>query len=83
MGGQYGAHPQLDDPRDDNSDDMRMLHDFRDFYGTTLERWLRVPASEIGPGPDKIFAATPEVDEDGKSYTAYTPIPFLPDNLPA
>ncbi|HYB98997.1 MAG TPA: DUF1501 domain-containing protein [Candidatus Limnocylindrales bacterium] len=75
QGGIHGEYPTLDDP--DLDDDLRMAYDFRDFYGTMLERWLGVSASDIGPGPGKIFAATPEADDLGQSYTAYTPIPYL------
>jgi uncharacterized protein (DUF1501 family) len=74
--GLHGAYPSLDDPQLD--DDLRMTHDFRDLYGTILERWLNVPASDIGPGPGKLFAATPVADWLGQTYTTYTPIPFLP-----
>jgi len=77
VGGQYGVHPQLDDPRPNNHDDLKMTHDLRDFYGTIVARWLNVPLSELGPGPGKIMPATVEVDSDGNDYTAFTPIPFL------
>ena len=75
QGGIHGEYPTLDDPELDN--DLRMTFDFRDLYGTILERWLNVSASDIGPGPGKLFAATPDPDDLGQSYTAYTPIPFL------
>jgi uncharacterized protein (DUF1501 family) len=78
LGGQYGAYPDLDDPGADNDDDLRMTYDFRDFFGTILTRWLNVAPGDLGPGPGKILPATPEVDGDGNSYTAFTPIPFLP-----
>ena len=55
-----------------------MVHDFRDFYGTVLERWLNVDPADIGPGQDKIFLPTAEADEYGNAYTAYNPIGFLP-----
>ncbi len=73
--GIHGTYPTLSDPLLDN--DMRMAFDFRDFYGTILERWLNVPSSDIGPGPGKLFAATPNPDWLGQSYNSYTPIPFL------
>ena len=76
VGGIQGTYPTLDDPVLD--DDLRPAFDFRDLYGTILERWLNVPVSDIGPGPGKMFATTPVADELGQSYTAYTPIPFLP-----
>jgi uncharacterized protein (DUF1501 family) len=78
IGGQYGAHPQLDDPGSENEDDLKMTHDFRDVFGTILSRWLNVSAVDLGPGPGKILPATPDVDPDGNSYTAFTPIGFLP-----
>lgn len=75
QGGIHGEYPTLDDPELD--DDMRMSFDFRDLHGTILERWLNVSAADIGPGPGKLFAATPDPDDLGQSYTSYTPIPFL------
>ncbi len=77
IGGQYGAYPQLDNPGAANKDDLRMSIDFRDLWGTLLERWLGVPAVDVGPGAGKILPATPSVDENGASYTAYTPLGFL------
>jgi uncharacterized protein (DUF1501 family) len=77
-GGQYGIYPQLDDPGSENADDLRMTYDFRDLFGTILSRWLNVPTSALGPGPGKILAATPDTDPDGNSYTAFTPIDFIP-----
>lgn len=77
IGGQYGAHAQLANPRSNNKDDLRFTHDFRDLYGEILSRWLGVPVPEL-VGPGKIFAPTPTPDSDGKSYMAYTPIGFLP-----
>jgi len=60
---------------------MRMTHDFRDFYGTILARWLNVPAPSIGPGNSptdpQLFVKTTAPDWLGQSYTAFTPIPFL------
>jgi uncharacterized protein (DUF1501 family) len=77
-GRQYGGYPQLDNPGSENADDLRMTYDFRDFFGTILSRWLNVPTSALGPGPGKILAATPDTDPDGNSYTAFTPIDFIP-----
>jgi hypothetical protein len=65
----------IQDP--DLDDDLRNAFDYRDFYGTILERWLNVPVSNIGPGPGKLFAATPVADWLGQDYTAYNAIPFL------
>ncbi len=76
-GGQYGAYPQLDNPGAANEDDLRMTYDFRDVWGTILERWLNVAPSAIGPGPTTILPATSQVDENGRSYTSFTPIDFL------
>jgi len=53
-----------------------MTHDFRDLYGTILERWLNVNNANVQPGGG-LFEATPIPDAEGNSYTAYTPIPFL------
>jgi len=76
IGGQYGAHAQLDDPRSSNDDDLKFTHDFRDLYGEIATRWLGVlPGDLVGAG--KIFAQTPIADSDGKSYLGYTPIGFL------
>lgn len=77
-GGQHGLYPQLADPGSENEDDLRMTYDFRDFYGTMLNRWLEIPVSALGPGPGKLFPATPYTDADGSSYTAFTPIDYLP-----
>jgi uncharacterized protein (DUF1501 family) len=76
IGGQYGAHAQLANPRSNNKDDLRFTHDFRDLYGEILSRWLGVAVPDL-VGPGKIFAQTPSADSDGKSYLAYTPIGFL------
>lgn len=76
IGGQYGAHAQLANPRQDNEDDLQFTTDFRDLYGTILSRWLNLPTSAL-VGPGKIFAQTPTPDSDGKSYSAYTPLGFL------
>ena len=76
IGGQYGAHAALADPRPDNEDDLKFTHDFRDLYGTILARWLNVPTSEL-VGPGKIFAETPSADPNEPAYLAYTPIDFL------
>ena len=78
IGGQYGAYPQLDDPGSENEDDLRMTWDFRDLFGTVLTRWLNVDPADVGPGPGKLLAATPDPDADGRSYTSFTPIGFLP-----
>lgn len=76
QGGIHGTYPSLNDPDLDN--DLRPTHDFRDLYGTILERWLNVPMADIvGVGPGKMFAATATADWLGQSYPAYTPIPFL------
>ena len=74
-GGVHGEYPPLSDP--DLDDDLRMMFDFRDFYGTILDKWLNVPVADIGPGPGKLFAATPTPDDLGQTYTVYTPIPYL------
>jgi uncharacterized protein (DUF1501 family) len=76
IGGQYGFNPLLLDPRASNDDDLKMQHDFRDLYGTILERWLSVPNPTVQPGGG-IFTATPVPDSDGNNYTAYNAIPFL------
>ena len=76
LGGQYGAHAQLADPRPDNEDDLKLTHDFRDLYGTILNRWLNVPSIDL-VGPGNIFAQTPSGDPNEPEYLAYTPIDFL------
>jgi uncharacterized protein (DUF1501 family) len=73
--GVQGTFPTLTDPIID--DDQRNAFDYRDFYGTILERWLNVPTSDIGPGVGKLFATTPIPDFLGQSYTSYNAIPFL------
>ncbi len=73
--GIHGTYPVIADPILDN--DLRHSFDYRDFYGTILERWLNVPTSDIGPAPGKLFATTPIPDGLGQSYTSYTAIPFL------
>jgi len=78
IGGQYGAHPPLNNPGSENEDDLRLTHDFRDVFGTVLTRWLNVPVPDLGPGPGKILPATPVADADGNDYTAFTPIGFIP-----
>jgi len=78
VGGQYGAYPQLENPSEDNRDDLKMTTDFRDVYGTVLSYWLGVPSADLGPGAGKLLTATPTPDADGKTYTAFTPVPFLP-----
>jgi uncharacterized protein (DUF1501 family) len=77
IGGQYGAHPQLDNPGFARKNDMRMTNDFRDYFGTILNRWLNVPTADLGPGPGKILPATDVADADGNDYTAFTPLDFL------
>jgi len=78
VGGQYGLHPQLDNPSNDDKNDLRMSTDIRDLYGTILNKWLGISASDIGPGAGKIFADTPAPDVDGNTYTSFTPMGFLP-----
>ena len=77
-GKQYGAYPQLDDPGFEAKDDLKMSTDFRNVFGTILDKWLGVPVPDLGPGPGSILNSTPAVDGDGNSYTAYAPMPFLP-----
>ncbi|HXC53491.1 MAG TPA: DUF1501 domain-containing protein [Candidatus Limnocylindrales bacterium] len=74
-----GPFPTLDDP--DLDDDMRMTHDFRDFYGTILQKWLNLTPAQIGPGNSpadpQLFVKTATPDWLGQSYTAYTALGFL------
>ena len=77
IGGQYGEHAPLGNPRSNNKDDLRFTHDFRDLYGEILNRWLGVAVPDL-VGPGKMFAQTLTPDSDGKSYLAHTPIGFLP-----
>ncbi len=76
IGGQYGPHAVLANPRLDNQDDLRFTWDFRDLYGTILNRWLNVPSGDL-VGPGKIFAQTPSGDPEEPAYLGYTPIGFL------
>ncbi len=78
LGGQYGGYPSLDDPGFEADDDLKLTTDFRDIYGTILNKWLNVPVADLGPGTGKILAATPIPDGDGKNYTALTPLGYLP-----
>ena len=80
---QYGVYPildQLQNVPNANEDDLVMTYDFRDVFGTILNRWLNVPLPQVGPGPTAILPATnPAVpDPLAPNYTAFTPIPFLP-----
>lgn len=77
IGGQYGAHAQLADPRASNEDDLKFTTDFRDLYGEILSRWLNVPAGDL-VGAGKIFAQTPSANPEEPAYLAYTPVGFLP-----
>ena len=77
-GKQYGAYPQLNDPGFEAEDDLKMSTDFRDVFGTILDKWLGVPAADLVPGPGQILNSTPTPDGDGNSYIAYTPMTFLP-----
>jgi uncharacterized protein (DUF1501 family) len=76
IGGQYGPHAVLADPRPDNEDDMKFTWDFRDLYGTILNRWLNVPTVDL-VGPGKIFAQTPSADPEEPAYLAHTTVGFL------
>jgi uncharacterized protein (DUF1501 family) len=76
IGGQYGNHAVLADPRVDNQDDLKFTHDFRDLYGTILSRWLNVPTVDL-VGAGKIFAQTPSGDPNEPAYLGFTAIPFL------
>jgi hypothetical protein len=73
--GLHGEYPLIADPVLDN--DLRNAFDYRDFYGTILERWLGVSTTDIGPGVNKLFATTPIADSLGQSYLAYNAIDFL------
>jgi hypothetical protein len=75
-GGQYGAYPELGSALMDDENDLPMVFDFRDVYGTILERWLNVPASQIDPNTGIYFPSTP-ADEYGFAWTSYSPIGFL------
>ena len=78
QGGLYGPYPKLDDPSAARDNDLKYVFDVRDFYGTILNRWLGVSSGAIaGSGSGFIFPLTPELDDDGRNYTGYTPIPFL------
>jgi uncharacterized protein (DUF1501 family) len=71
------AHPAFDDPGD-NDDDLKVSNDFRDVFGTILNRWLNVPLAQLDPpGPTKILPATLIQDHLGRDYTTFTPLSFL------
>ncbi len=78
-GGQHGLYPLLDDGHPQLSEgDLRMSTDFRDFYGTMLERWLNVPAANLDPAQGgSMFAATTVADEFGDDWQSYTPVGYL------
>ena len=76
IGGQYGVYPQLDNPGVENEDDLRMIYDFRDVFGTVMENWLNVPAAQLVPG-GALLPSTAATDPEGDSYTAYNSIGFL------
>ena len=77
IGGQYGAYPQLDDPGSEADDDLKMTTDFRDVFGTVLNKWLSVPVDDLGPGPGRILSPSPKKDGDGRDYVAFNPLGFL------
>ncbi len=74
VNGIHGDHPVLDEL----ADDLRLSHDFRDFYGTICDKWLNVSLTDIGPNPGKLFEKTTATDGAGDNYTVYAPIGFLP-----
>jgi uncharacterized protein (DUF1501 family) len=76
LGGQYGPHAVLADPRLDNQDDLKFTWDFRDLYGTILNRWLNVPTVDL-VGVGKIFAQTPSGDPEDPAYLSHTSVGFL------
>jgi uncharacterized protein (DUF1501 family) len=76
-GAQYGAYPQFDDPGFEAEDDLKMTTDFRDIFGTILDKWLGVPVANIGPAAGAILLPTTVPDGDGRDYTTYTPLGFL------
>jgi uncharacterized protein (DUF1501 family) len=79
---QFGAYPILDQlvgAPSANEDDLVMTYDFRDVFGTILNRWLNVSLAQVGPGPTAILPATNPALSDpyAPNYTTFTPIPFL------
>jgi uncharacterized protein (DUF1501 family) len=77
IGGQYGDYPLVDDPRPNDEGDLRLIWDFRDFYGTILNSWLNVSLPDLGPGDGKLLPETSVPDEDGNSYTSFMNIGFI------
>ena len=77
IGGQYGAYPLLE-INGARSNDLTTTTDFRDVYGTVLNKWLGISTSDLGPGPDKLLPDTPFADGQGDSYTAFNAMGFLP-----
>ncbi len=77
QGGQYGTYPSLDGTLNDPND-LELITDFRDLFGTILVRWLGFSeANLVGTNLTvNIFPPT-GADSLGKSYPGFTPIGFL------
>jgi uncharacterized protein (DUF1501 family) len=78
QGGQYGAYPSLDGTSQDGND-LYLIHDLRDVFGTVAVRWLNFPLGQLlGSNPTTaLFQPTNATDSLGKSYTSFTPVGFL------
>ena len=75
------AYPLFNDPGE-NDDDLKISLDFRDVFGTILNRWLNVPLSDLDPmGAVKLLPPTIPLDpnQNGprQSYTSFTALDFL------
>lgn len=78
-GGVHGSYPLLDDPHPERRQhELRMETDFRDFYGTMLERWLNVAPANIDPAVGgTLFPATTIPDKFGDTWTNYQVMNYL------
>lgn len=78
QGGQYGRYPSLAGTTLVDDNDLELIHDFRDVFGTIATRWLNFPEGQLlGAGPNVLFQKTPSADSLGKNYTNFTPVNFL------
>jgi uncharacterized protein (DUF1501 family) len=76
QGGQYGRYPSLEGTADDDND-LELIHDFRDVFGTIATRWLNFGGPLLGTGANVLFQTTTQSDSLGKNYTSFTPLGFL------
>ncbi len=78
QGGQYGQYPSLEGTVLVDDNDLELIHDFRDVFGTIATRWLNFPEGQLlGTGSNVLFQKTTSADSLGKNYTSFTPVSFL------